>query len=112
MTLRRQTRLVRAGALFVLFGVLLPGISYMGHWGSAGEGHVHPGEEQTAAHQDHCHDGPSKCSGGVATVGTIWVGDEPFSIQRDSPATMVAFDETGGPADGHLLPIFQPPRTA
>lgn len=112
MTLRQQRMIVSAGALFVLVAALLPGIVYMGHWGSAAKNHDHAGEMHATAHEDHCHIGPSKCSGGLSTVGTWWVGEDPVAVEPDTVPTILVEDSNVAVVSAHAEPIFQPPRFA
>lgn len=112
MTLRQQRILVSAGALFVLVAALLPGIVYMGHWGSAGTNHDHAGETHATSHEDHCHVGPARCSGGLSMVGTWWVGEDPVSVEPDTIPTILTSNHDPLPGSAHAARIFQPPRFA
>lgn len=113
MGTRRQKFLLRGASLFVLLAALLPGIAYMGHWSAGASGHVHPGEAQTSTnHEDHCHVGPAKCSGGVSTVGTWWVEEEPFSIEPDTIPNAIQTEDVAGSSREATAPILQPPQYA
>lgn len=91
MKARTRHRLIRAGALFVLLGAVLPSVTYVGHWLEGGADHVNVTQNEAEAeqHAEHCHLGPSKCAGAQSLVGTWWVGDQPFTIAHESRGQMM-----------------------
>jgi hypothetical protein len=107
-----RKRFGRSVARFILLGVLLPNIIYLGHWGpaTAAETHAAAHSHGTDEHDLHCHTGPSKCSGPQATVGSINVNEDPglltpegtIRAMLDAPAVIVP-----DPLAGRLL---QPPQ--
>jgi hypothetical protein len=112
MTLRHQRTIVQAGALFVLTSVMLPAIVYMGHWNTAAVNHDHAGEAHNTAHADHCHVGPAKCSGGVSTVGTWWVGDGENGPEPETIPSLITVEYTLESGTELTARVFQPPRLA
>lgn len=112
--MRRRTRefLIRAGALAVLLGVVLPNVTYVGHWGRAEHDEAIHDEAQAAAHAEHCHLGPSKCSGQQDFTGTWWIGREPPTIPaapREEPLPASVVLAAPEPPAARLL---EPPRPA
>lgn len=75
-----RARVARSISRFILLGVLLPNVAYLGHWGVT-EATVTPGDvaqaqKNTDEHALHCHTGPSKCAGPQATVGALNVNED------------------------------------
>jgi hypothetical protein len=70
----------RSLARFFLLGVLLPNVAFLGHWGvsTADAAHetTHSQTPSGEEHELHCHSGPAKCTGGVATIGSINVNED------------------------------------
>jgi hypothetical protein len=89
--LHNREKLLRAGAVFVLLAAVLPNITYLGHGPTAPQ-HIHAGattqsEQTDGDHVQHCHVGPSKCSGPQSLVGTWWIGDD--ATPADAPERAV-----------------------
>jgi hypothetical protein len=111
----RQKRWVRWGAIFVLIMVLLPNLAYVGHWspfGSTTHAHSLHTERQESDHAAHCHEGPSTCTGGHATVGTWWIGDDPNPISPDAPRPSLQSDHNANAVEAPSNRILRPPRFA
>jgi hypothetical protein len=115
LSLARQKRLVRLGAVFVFVMVLLPNIAYVGHWSPPAETtHAHSGqtEQQTNDHAVHCHNGPSQCSGAQSTIGTWWIGDDPNPITANEPRRGVQVDDSAIATEPPSNRILRPPKFA
>jgi hypothetical protein len=114
---RREERLVRLGAVFVLLAVVLPSVTYMGHWPIAG---VHAHNDEAAPHThsapnsdehaSHCHVGPAKCAGSQAMVGSIWVGEDAGLLTLDAPHRRMETQHEARAADGVSVRLLQPPQ--
>mgnify|MGYP005848907595 FL=1 len=110
MSKRTREFLIRVGALVVLLGVLLPNVTYVGHWSKGEHDEAIHDEAQAIVHAQHCHLGPSKCSGQQDFTGTWWIGREP-------PSVFAAFREEALPAavvlaapEPPLTRLLEPPR--
>jgi len=115
LSLSRQKRFVRLGIIFVLAMVLLPNLTYVGHWAPIGEtGHAHPlrTEQQTDDHVSHCHEGPSQCSGAQSIIGTWWIGDDPGPISATEPRRITQTDHPNTEIEPPSNRILRPPRFA
>lgn len=66
----------RSVARFLLLGVLLPNVAFLGHWGFTDDAESSHQHETGGEHELHCHSGPATCTGGVATVSAIKVGED------------------------------------
>ena len=111
---RNREKLLRASAVFVLLVAVLPNVMYLGH-GPTAPGHVHSAaeerQESDAEHVQHCHVGPSKCSGPQSLVGTWWIGDEATPV--DPPARAV--DNGSSPLEAipaNISRSLRPPQSA
>jgi hypothetical protein len=108
-----RKRLGRSIARFILLGVLLPNVAYVGHWGpaSAETAHEDAHKTQTADEHDlHCHTGPSRCSGPQATVGSINVNEDSGLVTPEGtiqPTLDAPADMAPEPPSFRLL---QPPQ--
>ncbi len=112
MRARKRTLLVRAGALAVLAGVVLPNLAFVGHW--SGGGHAHPIHSEAAAveHATHCHLGPSRCAGQADFTGAWWTGHAPSSITTGATERMVPSPDALSETDPPAARLLDPPRAA
>jgi hypothetical protein len=115
----------RAGAIsrFILLGVVLPNVVYLGHWGvespspaephaaaHAASAHGHDASGGVSEHELHCHAGPSKCGGPQALTGSLNVNEDAGLL---TPAgSLISFTDSPDsfspePPAGRLL---EPPR--
>jgi hypothetical protein len=108
-------RFGRSVARFILLGVLLPNVVYLGHWGPAAASESHEAAHQTRGadeHDLHCHTGPSKCSGPQATVGSLNVNEDAGLPTPEGPVRLLF----GVPAETAPEPpvsrLLQPPQAA
>lgn len=115
LSLSRQKRWVRWGAIFVLLMVLLPNVAYVGHWspfGSTTHAHSLHTEPQETDHAAHCHEGPARCGGPQAIVGTWWIGDDPNPISTEEPHLTLQSADHATAIEPHSDRILRPPRFA
>lgn len=109
MTSGRRRGLLRAMALLVLVGAILPQLTYFGHW------HVPGLDRATAAvdgdgHADHCHG--SACAGKAAS-GLQWApATQPGLTLDGGPQRAQPTAIQPSPRDPAVLPLDPPPRYA
>lgn len=112
-----RRRIVRLGSIFVLLMVMLPSIAYVGHWDSlhvkpthAHSLHHEPNDRQD--HTDHCHEGPSTCTGPQATTGSWWIGEDPSPIVTAGSVLLIHLRDDHSRVDAFEDRIVPPPRFA
>jgi hypothetical protein len=102
---------------FILLGVLLPNIVYLGHWGvgdtaahEASHEHSASASDTSDAHTLHCHAGLSKCAGAQAMIGALWVGEDAGLLTFDA-SPLPHFESAAViPPESPVTRILQPPR--
>ena len=119
----RRDHIVRLGAWLILAFVLLPNISYMGHWpemAGTAEGHhddsaglVDPGalDSETEDHAAHCHVGPARCGGGESMIGTPFVGEDTGGLPLAWHESKVDAHCIVSAKTGHASRVLQPPKS-
>jgi hypothetical protein len=118
----QRDHIVRVGSWLILAFVLLPNISYMGHWpemaGTADDHHdaaapVVPSalDAATEEHADHCHVGPAHCGGGESMIGTPFVGESTEGLALPGHEIQIDAEFMLAALSGHATPILQPPRS-
>jgi hypothetical protein len=110
MTVSRRHRLMAIGSWLILALVLLPSITFMGHWGSVSPSH-HSAAVSDSSHELHCHGGVSSCAGSEAMVGTTWIGEPAQSIVMNAPVQEIEREYAAAALDGETMRIDQPPRS-
>jgi hypothetical protein len=108
MSVSRRRRLIGVGSWLILALVLMPAITFMGHWGTT------PSHHSAAAasdHELHCHGGVSSCAGSEAMVGTSWIGEPAQSIVMNAPVQEIEREYAAAALDGETPRIYQPPRS-
>lgn len=113
----KRRRIVRWGAIFVLLMVMLPSITYVGHWDPLGvlptHAHsLHHDPLEYEEHAAHCHMGPSTCTGPQATVGSWWIGDEATPLVAAEPRPALHFTASPEALPAHATRTVPPPRFA
>jgi hypothetical protein len=111
-----RARFARSISRFILLGVLLPNIAYLGHWGvaesadapAAGHAEKVPSEE----HALHCHAGPSKCAGPQAITGSIWVGQDSGLVTPDGAIRPFLEAPSVTAIEPPAARLLEPPRAA
>lgn len=114
----RRSGFASAAAVFILFGAVLPNLTFLGHMQPAAS-HSHathqantPQDSSGEEHTLHCHAGPSSCAGAQSMVGAIWVGEDsgliaPASGSRATPD----FSQPTTP-EAPVIRLLKPPRAA
>lgn len=112
MRARKRRLLIRAGAVAVLLSVVVPNITYVGHWSS--QGHTHPIQNQAEAseHAAHCHLGPSKCSSQPDFTGVSWIGGGPTFIATGATERLASPANAPSETDPPAARLLDPPRAA
>ena len=112
MSQARRETIVRVGSWLILVFALLPAITYMGHWPLGMDAHVEAAPDSAAAaeHEAHCHGGVSRCAGGEAMVGSMWVGEDSGLLSLNSPHMRVETHDRTAAREGEPSRILQPPR--
>jgi hypothetical protein len=107
MTEARKRRFVRAMALIVLLGAILPNVTFIGHWTIRGL--PAPAAEASDGHANHCH-GSSSCADGAA-YGFQWldIDDDPLAL-GGGPERAEATQDDADPIDPESAPLDRPPR--
>lgn len=115
LTQSRRLRIIRWGAIFVLFGVMLPMVTYVGHWDPFGmqPTHAHslhhePDDKQD--HAAHCHSGPSTCTGPQATVGSWWIGGDANPVAAPEPTLEIEVNDDLLDVEPPSYRLVPPPR--
>lgn len=118
----KRDQMIRLGAWLILVLVLMPNISYMGHWPEmAGTAHDHdysaepidPGAAGSVAeHAAHCHAGPAHCGGGESMIGTPFVGDDTEGLALPGHESKIDTRRLLAALSGHATLVLQPPRSA
>jgi hypothetical protein len=114
---KSKLRIIRWGAIFVLLMVMLPSITYVGHWDPFGVSptHAHSLHHDPDAQQDHaahCHSGPSTCTGPQATVGSWWIGGDPSPVTAPEPTLAVPITDDQSETQAFTARVVPPPRAA
>lgn len=115
LTRTRRARIIRWGAIFVLLLVMLPMITYVGHWDPFGvqPTHAHSLHHQQDDKQDHaahCHAGPSTCTGPQATIGSWWIGGDENPVAAPEPTLEITLHDPLGQTDSPSYRFVPPPR--
>lgn len=109
----RGQRLLKRGALLVLFLAVLPNVLYIGHLplpGLDAEMHIHtPAEARD--HANHCHLGPASCGDQPALVGTWWIGEDPIAIAAATDSHPVNLSDVQPRPDAPGDVTTPPPRS-
>ena len=112
-----RRRLASSVSRFILLGVLLPNMVYLGHWGDGGAvahetAHEHgtPADVTSDEHTLHCHSGPSKCAGAQAMIGALWVGEDPGLLSTDGASRPQFGSAPQIAPETPVTRILQPPR--
>jgi hypothetical protein len=113
MTAVKRRTFPHAAAAFILLLAVITNISYLGHWGSAAAEHapVHSAAE-AEEHAEHCHLGPSRCSGQQSLVGAFWLGDGRALLTLVGALRHVDVAEVPLATDAPAAPPAPPPRPA
>ncbi|HUF52644.1 MAG TPA: hypothetical protein VMR52_02570 [Dehalococcoidia bacterium] len=111
-----RRRFGRSVARFILLGVLLPNVVYLGHWGvgtsDAAQEAAHHESHGADEHDLHCHAGPAKCAGAQATVGSININEDSGLVTPEGtirPTLDAPAEFAPEPPSSRLL---QPPQAA
>lgn len=114
-----RRRFASSVSRFILLGVLLPNVVYLGHWPVGAEAaaaveHEHgaPAGASTDEHTLHCHSGPSKCAGGQAMTGALWIGEDARLLDLESSARPQFESPVLIAPESPVTRILQPPRAA
>lgn len=110
MTAGRKRRFVRAMALIVLLGAILPNVTYVGHWTIRGL-EAASAEASSDGHTDHCH-GASSCAN-QAGYGLQWwaEGEDGLALGGGPERAHVAGGDPS-PVEPIVAPLDPPPRYA
>lgn len=105
-----KRRSLRALALVVLLGAILPNITFIGHWNIRGL-ETASAHAQADSHANHCH-GSSSCSDQIA-YGFQWLTEGEDAVilgggqERAQPS-----EDDASPADPFIAPLDPPPQYA
>lgn len=116
-TQRRRLRIIRWGSIVVLLLVMLPMITYVGHWDPFGvqPAHAHSLHHETNDSQDHaahCHAGPSTCTGPQATIGSWWIGADANPVAPPEPSLVIEITSEANQTESPSYRLVPPPRIA
>ena len=101
---------MRAMALIVLLGAILPNVTYVGHWSIRGLEAAAAGTSADG-HANHCH-GSSACAD-QAAYGLQWWSDAEATVSLDSGLMRAGPRERDTSAsDGFIAPPERPPQNA
>jgi hypothetical protein len=112
--------LIQLSCFFVLVMAVLPSVTFVGHWNvqANAEAHTHTsspapyGAPDDSDHTQHCHMGPASCSGGIAMVGSVWVGEDAGPLAMNGSQLRLFPGETTLDHEDPASRILQPPRSA
>ncbi len=106
----RRRRFVRAVALLVLLGAILPNVTYIGHWTVRGL-ETATAHANADGHANHCH-GSSACADQAAYGLQWWAEGEDAPILDGGPDRALAPEQTPSPSDPVIAPLDPPPQYA
>jgi hypothetical protein len=108
VTASRERPFVRAVALIVLVGAILPNVTYIGHW-TIRSLEAPTAEANADGHTNHCH-GVSSCAD-QAAYGLQWWDEGHGGVVLDGgPERAVAPGRAPSAADAVVSPLDPPPK--